>query len=296
MPRYGSLTEHDATLNFYQGCRRVDTGPLGACTGCYIFRPWFNRMKTQRTGTDMNHLGYNDFGNQIRQLRSWIHNEDGGPALRRVLLDDMSDGFHEDIPFDRIERLHTEVIEGFPDMTFRVLTKRIGRALMFYRKRERGVPPNAWIGTTIAARNRLQRLDILRQIKGIPHTNAVWVSVEPYLQDLTADPATGEPDPEFSLKGVDLIVVGGESGEGARPMDPRWVVNLNRVAERDGCLVFYKQAGSTRPRQGAGGDTCPCCGRRNHDREALDRLQDRLAATDLVYTSKLNKTKQAKPT
>ena len=240
MPRYGSITKEDATLNTVQGCRKIDIGPLGACENFYIFRPWFNRMKTRRTGRDMNFVDYRKSENVLRELRPWTKD----PTLKRIFLNDMGDTFHEDIPFETIETWHKEIIEAFPNFQFRLCTKRIGRAVVFYRERG-SVPENVWMGTTVAAKKTLRRLDQLRQIPA----RIRWVSFEPLLEDLG----------DFSLRGIHWAVVGGESDdENPRPMKPEWAVGISDVCKRDRVRYFFKQMGG-KGRQGAGGNICPCC-------------------------------------
>ena len=216
-----------ATRNLVMGCRKVDTDPLtGACVNCYIYR------NMPQYGMNPDVLTYMNLEKAKSDLRAW-------KDVRLIFLNDYSDTFHEDIPFKTILRWHREIIEANPDKEFQLLTKRIGRAMMFYRKYYTVVPRNIWIGTTIGARNRLFRLKQLVEISA----KIRWVSFEPLLEDLG----------EFSLKGIQWAVVGGESGHNPRPMRAEWAENIRRIAERDGVAFYFKQLGGEGG-NGAGGN------------------------------------------
>jgi len=216
-----------ATRNLVMGCRKVDIDPdTGACVNCYIYR------NMPKYGMNPDSITYLNLEKAKAEIRSW--------KVKLVFLNDYSDTFHEDIPFETILMWHKEIIETNPDKEFQLLTKRIGRAMMFYRKYYNSAPPkNAWIGTTIGARNRLFRLNQLRRI----NAKILWVSFEPLLEDLG----------EFSLQGIEWVVVGGESGHNPRPMRAEWAENIRRIAERDGAAFYFKQLGGN-GNNGAGGD------------------------------------------
>ena len=218
----------DATLNLVYGCRRVDNNANnGACYNCYIFR------NLPKYGVNPDALTYLSVKNARKKLKAWSKD----PSIRRIFPNNYSDGFHEDIPFSTIDVWHEHLFEAFPNFQFQMLTKRIGRAMLYYR-RKGYVPDNVWVGTTIGARDRLKRLEQLRQIDA----RIRWVSAEPLLEDLG----------EFSLDGIQWVVVGGESGFHPRPMEPEWAENVIRIARRDGAVPFFKQIGG-KGFDGAGG-------------------------------------------
>lgn len=92
------------------------------------------------------------------------------------------------------------------------------------------LPPNAWAGTTVGVRSSLSRLDALRRIPARIH----FVSAEPLLEDLGL----------VDLSGVDLTIIGGESGPKARPFAIEWGERLAKRARQFGSHVFWKQLGS----------------------------------------------------
>ena len=93
------------------------------------------------------------------------------------------------------------------------------------------MPNNVWLGVTVDNRKEgLPRIDKLRHLKA----KVLFLSVEPLLEDLG----------EINLKNIDWVIVGGESGNKARPMDKDWVLNIKRQCETQGIAFFFKQWGT----------------------------------------------------
>ena len=218
-----SIAWTDATLNFGWGCRKVDQ----ACQNCYMFR------LSKGWGIDPTKVRLFDIAKREKELNSW-------PAEKRlVFVNDMTDTFGEFYPFELIAEWHS-LFERHPEREFQLLTKRIGRAMVFYRDHWGRPPRNVWVGCSIGERSRLWRLDQLRQIDA----KVKFVSFEPLIEDLG----------EFSLSGISWAIVGGESDRSnPRPMKPEWAENIRRICERDGVAFFFKQMGG-RGGDSAGGD------------------------------------------
>ena len=106
---------------------------------------------------------------------------------------------------------------------FQILTKRAARVEEF------SYPPNVWLGVTVEKENYKNRIEFLR------HTDAKvkFLSCEPLLGDLG----------ELDLTGIDWVIVGGESGPGARPMHPDWVRNIQKQCQKQNVPFFFKQWG-----------------------------------------------------
>jgi protein gp37 len=139
----------------------------------------------------------------------------------------MSDLFHEEIPEDYIRQVF-DVIRRAPQHTFQVLTKRAERMAIFFKDYE--PPENAWLGVTVEDRKfGVPRLDWLRQVPA----HIRFVSVEPLLEDLGA----------LDLSGIHWVIVGGESGPKARPMQQEWVLNIKRQCDEQHSAFFFKQWG-----------------------------------------------------
>jgi protein gp37 len=167
-----------------------------------------------------------DLAKRERELNSWP------PDKRLIFVNDMTDTFGEFYSFDLIEEWH-RLFERHPEREFQLLTKRIGRAMVFYRSRP--VPRNVWVGCSIGEKKRLRRLDQLRLIDA----KVRFVSFEPLLEDLG----------DFDLKGIQWAIVGGESDlRNPRPMKPEWAENVRRICDRDEVAFLFKQNG------GKGGD------------------------------------------
>ena len=143
-----------------------------------------------------------------------------------VFVNSMSDLFHEDVPLDFIQRVF-DIMRRAHWHQFQILTKRAERLLELDPLL--AWPSNAWMGVTMEQADYACRVDRLRRT----HAAVKFLSLEPLLG----------PIPSLDLEGIHWVVVGGESGPGARPMDPKWATDL-----RDQCLAarvpfFFKQWG-----------------------------------------------------
>lgn len=143
-------------------------------------------------------------------------------------VNSMSDLFHQAVPDAFIERVF-KTIAATPRHTYQVLTKRAARMRRFFGSRS--VPTNAWLGVSVENRRHgVPRIAELRAIEA----GVKFLSVEPLLEDLGP----------LDLTGLQWVIVGGESGPGARPMAPAWARRVRDQARRDGCAFFFKQWGA----------------------------------------------------
>lgn len=204
----------DATWNPVTGCTKVSQG----CKHCYAAR------FAERFRGVPGHPYENGFDLQLRPERlelplSW-------PDPKRIFVNSMSDLFHEGVPEDYILRVF-ETMNAAYWHTFQVLTKRAPRL----REVSSSLPwsPNVWQGVSIEREDVAWRMDELRST-----TAAVrFLSIEPLIGPLGP----------LNLEGIDWVIVGGESGPGARPMKEEWVLDI-----RDQCVdaavpFFFKQWG-----------------------------------------------------
>jgi len=165
---------------------------------------------------------------------------------RRIFVCSMSDLFHDQIPFERIDQVF-EVIDRCPQHTFMLLTKRPKRALEYFSQGEPGVFPykNVWMGVT--TENYTMADERLPVLLDIPAT-VRFVSIEPmlgpvelfgkhrdYLHDL------GLPGRPPVLKGIDWVIIGAESGPGRRPCKIEWMVDVVEQCKAANVPVFVKQ-------------------------------------------------------
>lgn len=144
-----------------------------------------------------------------------------------VFVCSMGDLFHEEVPFGFIDRVMA-VIRQTPRHRYQILTKRAERMEEYFRTR--AVPANAWLGVTVEVQRTKYRIDCLRHLQAPVR----FLSCEPLL----------EPLGELDLCGIDWVIVGGESGVKARPMQEAWVLDLHRQAEEQHAAFFFKQWGT----------------------------------------------------
>jgi protein gp37 len=137
----------------------------------------------------------------------------------------MSDLFHPEVPRDFIERVFA-TMEKAHWHQFQVLTKRPDRALGLSSKLP--WPENVWMGTSVESQPYTGRIDMLRAIPA----HVRFLSCEPLLGPLN-----------LKLTGIHWVIVGGESGPGARPMKPEWARGIRDQCERADVAFFFKQWG-----------------------------------------------------
>ncbi len=145
-----------------------------------------------------------------------------------VFVNSMSDLFHDEVPLEFIQRVFT-VMNQNPQHTFQVLTKRAERLLQIHEQLRWS--HNIWMGVSIEDERVMHRLELLRQ------TNA-------RVKFLSCEPLIG-PLPQMNLAGIDWVIVGGESGRKARPMDPDWALDIMEQCQNTNTAFFFKQWGGT---------------------------------------------------
>lgn len=142
-------------------------------------------------------------------------------------VNSMSDLFHERVSFVFIDQVMA-VMEQTPQHTYQILTKRAARMKKYFSKRT--PPANAWLGVSVEdQKHGVPRVDHLRDL---PATIR-FLSVEPLLEDLGI----------INLQGIHWVIVGGESGSKARPMQKKWVANIKAQCDSMGVTFFFKQWG-----------------------------------------------------
>jgi len=145
---------------------------------------------------------------------------------KTVFVNSMSDLFHKDVPLDFIQRVFA-TMEQASQHKFQVLTKRPERAAEL--SSELPWPDNVWMGTSVETIKYAARVDSLRAIPAATR----FLSLEPLLGPL----------PDLDLKDIDWVIVGGESGPGARPMEVDWVLDIRDQCESSSVAFFFKQWG-----------------------------------------------------
>ncbi len=151
-----------------------------------------------------------------------------------IFVNSMSDLFHEEVSDDYVRRV-ARVMQVANWHTFQVLTKRSERLrdLLKTTLADVSLLPHIWWGVSVEnKRHGLPRVEHLRQAPAATR----FLSIEPLLEDLG----------RINLDGINWVIVGGESGPGARPMQKAWVVSLRDQCREAGVPFFFKQWGGCR--------------------------------------------------
>jgi protein gp37 len=219
MAEKSSIEWTDATWNPVRGCTKISPG----CKHCYaeVFAERFRGVPNHpyEQGFDLK-LVPEKLGEPLR----W-------KTPKRIFVNSMSDLFHPKIPADYILRV-AEVMIQAPWHTFQVLTKRADRMadLLDGPLAFAASMPHIWWGVSVENKmHGVPRIAHLQRAKA----RVRFLSVEPLLEDLG----------RLSLKGIHWVIVGGESGPGARPMNEEWVSSLKAQCEHLRIPFFFKQWG-----------------------------------------------------
>jgi len=209
----------EATWNPVRGCTKISPG----CKHCYAetFAERFRGVPGHpyEQGFDLRLVP-----EKLLEPLAW-------PSRKTVFVNSMSDLFHESVP-DFYIRCVADVMLHTPWHTYQVLTKRASRLASMLRGSlaDASCASHIWWGVSVEDQQYgIPRLDALRSAPAVTR----FLSVEPLLEDL------GDVD----LAGIDWVIVGGESGAGARAMQPQWVHSILRACRKSGARFFFKQWG-----------------------------------------------------
>lgn len=206
----------ERTWNPTVGCTKIAQG----CKNCYAEGM---ARRLQAMGTS----GYEN-GFRLTLLPHRLDEPRNRKDPTVYFVNSMSDLFHQSVPDAYINRVF-DSIRDCPQHTFQILTKRAERLAAYCSRRD--IPANAWLGVSVEDRRfGVPRIDHLRRIQGCVR----FLSVEPLLEDLG----------RLNLKNIDWVIVGGESGPKARPMNEKWVQRVKAQCEKQGVKFFFKQWGT----------------------------------------------------
>lgn len=207
------------------GCTKISAG----CDNCYAER-FAERFRGVKGHPFENGFDLALKPERLEQPLKW-------KKPRMVFVNSMSDLFHKDVPSEFIESVF-EVMERADWHIFQVLTKRSSLMKKFVNARYKGepAPKHIWLGTSVEDETKRSR------IKHIQDTNATvrFLSIEP----LIGPPGT------LDLAGIEWVIVGGESGPSARPMQLAWARSVRDQCIEQGVPFFFKQWGGYRPKSG----------------------------------------------
>ena len=213
-----------ATWNPTTGCDRTSPG----CDNCYALTlsarlKRMGQAKYQRDG-DPRTSGPG-FGLTLHPEALDIPNR--WRRGRLIFVNSMSDLFHEEVPIAFIDHVF-DVIRQTPQHTYQVLTKRAKRLARVGA--ELDWPDNLWMGVSVENDRYAFRASYLAQVPAATR----FLSCEPLIG----------PIPNLDLRGIDWVIVGGESGKGARPLEIRWIRDLRDQCADANVAVFVKQLGT----------------------------------------------------
>ena len=217
----------ESTWNPVRGCTRVSEG----CRFCYAERiaARFSGKGMAYEGLAKNTKAGPRWTQKVQIVRELLNEPLKWKKPRRIFVNSMSDLFHEKIELSYIQEVFA-VMEKADRHQFQVLTKRAERLLEFNSKLP--WPPNVWMGVSVEDERVIDRIDALRQTDA----HIKFLSLEPLLGAL----------PNLELDGIDWVIVGGESGPGAREMKKKWVIDIREQCADANVAFFFKQWGGKR--------------------------------------------------
>ena len=214
MSTHSSIEWTDITWNPVTGCTKISHG----CKHCYAERM---SKRLRKMGVEKYREGFS-----VSAHESTLDEPLKWKQPRLVFVNSMSDLFHKSVPAMFIEKVF-DVMDRAPQHRFQVLTKRPSRVVRM-NDRLRWTP-NIWLGVSIESERWISRLSTLKETGA----HVKFLSLEPLLGPL----------PDIDLDGIDWVIVGGESGPGARPMEADWVRDIRDQCTTGGVPFFFKQWG-----------------------------------------------------
>lgn len=217
----------ESTWNPVRGCTRVSEG----CRFCYAERiaARFSGKGMAYEGLAENTIAGPRWTKVVRPIPELLNEPLKWKKPRRIFVNSMSDLFHEKIEFSYIQEVFS-VMEKAHWHQFQILTKRSERLQEFSPKLP--WPSNVWMGVSVEDCRVTHRIDALSQTGA----HIKFLSLEPLLGAL----------PNLALNGIDWVIVGGESGPGAREMKKKWVIDIRNQCATAEVPFFFKQWGGKR--------------------------------------------------
>jgi protein gp37 len=212
----------DATWNPMRGCTKISPG----CLHCYA-----ETLAERFRGVPGHPF---EFGFDLRLVPEKLGDPIRWATSRMIFVNSMSDLFHEKVPDDYIISV-ARVMTAANWHTYQILTKRADRLQKLLKSKLRFAAEQHHIWWGVSVENRKHGLPRVDRLRKSP-AQVRFLSVEPLLEHLGP----------INLEGINWVIVGGESGPGARPMDIYWVRNIHTQCRRAGVAFFFKQWGGVR--------------------------------------------------
>lgn len=214
MPSKTGIEWTEVTWNPVTGCTKVSPG----CKHCYAER-MAKRIQAMGHPRYKNGFSLTLHDDLVQLPLTWV-------KPRLVFVNSMSDLFHEEVPIQFIRSVF-ETMAKATQHTFQILTKRATRLVELASHLP--WPSNVWMGVSVENQQYIKRIDQLREIP----SSVRFLSLEPLLGPLN----------DLNLNDIHWVIVGGESGPGARPVDVNWVRSIRDQCLESGVPFFFKQWG-----------------------------------------------------
>lgn len=211
-----SIEWTEMTWNPTTGCNKISAG----CKYCYA-EVMARRLQAMGIEKYQNGFDLALHENALNIPYTW-------KSSKVVFVNSMSDLFHKDIPLSFIQKVF-KVMNDNPQHVFQILTKRADVLSMHNKKLSWG--HNIWMGVSVEDEKVIDRIEHLRNCGA----RVKFLSCEPLIGPL----------PKLKLKGIDWVIVGGESGHKARAMEPDWVLAILDQCKKANVKFFFKQWGGT---------------------------------------------------
>jgi protein gp37 len=211
-----SIEWTSSTWNPVTGCTKISAG----CAHCYAERMAL-RLQAMGQPNYINGFSVTLQNHMLELPLRW-------KKPQMIFVNSMGDLFHEDVPLSFIQDVFS-IMRRASWHTFQVLTKRSSRLAVLNAYLD--WPSNVWMGVTAENANYTYRIDHLRSTGA----QVKFLSLEPLLG----------PIQNINLNGIDWVIVGGESGPGARPIQQDWVIDIREKCRQSGVSFFFKQWGGT---------------------------------------------------
>jgi protein gp37 len=225
MAEHSAIEWTDATWNPVRGCTKISPG----CKHCYaeVFAERFRGVPGHpyEQGFDLRLVP-----EKLCEPLRWL-------TPRMIFVNSMSDLFHDGVPDEYIEAV-AKVMTAAEWHTYQVLTKRSVRLATLLRGRLRFAAECSHIWWGVSVENKQYGLPRTEHLREAP-ASVRFLSVEPLLEGLG----------NLNLDGIHWVIVGGESGHGARPLKREWVTSIRDQCEKAGVEFFFKQWGGVRKKR-----------------------------------------------
>lgn len=197
------------------GCTKVSEG----CRHCYA-EVMARRLKAMGQAKYNNGFKITTHEESLSEPLKWSK-----PQM--IFVCSMGDLFHDKVPDSFIDKVMATIF-ATPQHRYQLLTKRAERMAAYFSTHS--IPANAWLGVTVECKASIHRINVIRNLDA----TVKFLSCEPLVEDLG----------RLDLRGIDWIIVGGESGMQARPMKEEWALNVQQQAVALDIPFFFKQWGT----------------------------------------------------